>query len=699
MIMPGIFIHHLRNSLKLFFLISFFLIVPALASGASFIPRILEYSGEIEVDMRNESSESTFAGSGIKASETVLSEMVRLSGTGYIYHPRFVVFLAKITGGLGHEKVENSFSNSGSWNTTTVEEYEFRARILPEHPYHLELFSSRATPRTRGALLKGEKPVNYINGAILEYKKPPLSVNLNYRLSTTTTGQADTDSQFYSATAGYTLGPTYTTAAFVHADSTTTSTGGFSFGAKSVADQYTLDNSFELDKVNLYLFDVKRLKLFSRVELNRNTEESEAALSANIERFLWSEDLSMELPWNFSPNLMYRHSKDLFEGAESVSVTTDSAGLGISHRLYQSLNTSYTLNLSSSTFDQGSSRLIAQSINTSYRKKIFEGATLTATVHAGSSNLHREGPLSALESHSAEVNGFFDLREPGADRTTIVVSVLSVVDPGIVPVFIPLSEGTHYTVTPFGNTFRITIDPVLLTNPDVCRILICPLSQVFEFRVTYTVTGGAVEIGTKDFGYSLKMTLFNNLIEPYYSFTNVKQEIISGSIPGGAEETTAQTFGVLLSKGPYTLRGEYQSLQSNFNPQKAWRLEFDYRKSLTPSAHLTARAYYSNTDYLAVETNPTARAFSERLFGVDATVQKFFFPQRNLNLSVYAAYANRAGLTKTSVYTMNTTLTWKIRAVEIGLGGFFSMSQGELAASKAEYITQFYYLNIKRKIF
>lgn len=260
-----------------------FVIVPSAAFGdmRRFIPRIFSYEGDLEIEMRYESHENRSQNRGIKTSNTALTERIRLSTAGFVYHPRFILFFAKVSGGLKQEKFKSSTVDY-SWSTTTANEYEFKTMILPEHPYTLELFTSRKTYFAHGRLSKGIKPVSYIKGATFHYKKRPILLDATYILNTVTTKLYTTDSKTYAVSSTYFRHPIHNVAGFSHSDSASSN------NAKNKRDYYFLENELEFNKI----------RLNSGVNFNRSEQKSSEIYSMRDDTLSWRERLDIELPWN-----------------------------------------------------------------------------------------------------------------------------------------------------------------------------------------------------------------------------------------------------------------------------------------------------------------------------------------------------------------------------------------------------------------
>ncbi len=84
------------------------LVVPSIATGdmRSFIPTIYNYEGELDADAFFMSEKKTGEGAADTERRHILfSQRFVLTTKGWIYHPRFILFLAKIGLGLYEDNV------------------------------------------------------------------------------------------------------------------------------------------------------------------------------------------------------------------------------------------------------------------------------------------------------------------------------------------------------------------------------------------------------------------------------------------------------------------------------------------------------------------------------------------------------------------------------------------------------------------
>ena len=154
------------------------LLVPLSAFGDAedFIPTIYSKQGDFELNIMHQSDENTAGGRGTRSSDSFAYERLRLYLDGYVYHPRFIQFLMKGAAGLSQERYKNNLLGSFSDNSLS-QDYEFRAKILPEHPYNLELYTLRTIPLLRMSSAE-MRQTSTEKGAIFDYADKPLFFNI-----------------------------------------------------------------------------------------------------------------------------------------------------------------------------------------------------------------------------------------------------------------------------------------------------------------------------------------------------------------------------------------------------------------------------------------------------------------------------------------------------------------------------------------
>ena len=139
-------------------------------------------------DTSYESDNNVTNSNRIKTTDLFMREKLEFSASGYIYHPRFILFLTKVAAGVKHESFSNEFETQ-RFNTLFADEYEFRVLVLPRHPYHLlNCIPSRFEPLTKMTFSGQAHATAYSKGAIFRYKKKPYFFNAHYTEDSTDAG-------------------------------------------------------------------------------------------------------------------------------------------------------------------------------------------------------------------------------------------------------------------------------------------------------------------------------------------------------------------------------------------------------------------------------------------------------------------------------------------------------------------------------
>lgn len=669
-------------------LVVLLLVPPGARGGAEeFIPKVYNMEGELDFDGTYQSNKNVTKGSGLDTSDAFLTEKIVLAANGFVYHPRLLLFLAKIGGGFSQENFKDdggSSSGTAGWRKVFVHEYEFRTMFLPEHNYNLEFFALRTNPSIPGKSTWGTHPVITTEGTQFTYKRSPVFFRSGYNVSTLESGNSTTDTDTFITNAAYELENFSLAGSYSRTNSHTTS-GSQSSDATS--DKYSIQNEIRLIE--------NRIILTSDVSMNSYTAESSspspgATTSQEGSRLAWTERLNMVLPWNFNALASYNHYEDTQKSIrvgfteDERTATNDFTGVSLTHKLYESLSSAYNFRYATSNTPTGDSKVTTNSLNVTYTKKIPGGRFTGGGFTSKSISDTTRTPSVVNEVHYAQILGEFTLSGTDIDETTIRVDVRDTVTGAFVNML-----NTDYRVLPVGNTARIQIlsVPAQVLNPDP--------SYVYEFQVAYYSISGSSKFETSILGYSLKFALFNNVLNPYYDYSHQTEKILSGSITGEPDDITVKTVGVVLQRLPWYLLLEYQDYQSNINPSRRDRVEATFQQDITPTTYLSLRANYMKVDYLqsAYQT-----ATGETGSTGSISVQKRF-PEKNLTLNASAEVSRRKYIYETNTYSAIGALLWSVGKLEVGLGANVSRAETGLISGTQESIYQRYFLSVKRKLF
>jgi hypothetical protein len=674
------------SRLVLVFLI-LLLLVPSLAHGdiRRFIPTIYSYEGELYADAFLLSEHRT----ADRAADTdkkhlFFSQRFVFTTKGWVYHPKFILFLAKIGLGLNEDSITGSSGGlKDGFTLNSLQDYEFRALILPEHPYNLELFTLRQNPYITGKFSEGIETLSYRTGAIFKYKQKPYKAALSYNISTIESLKYTTDTKALNANASYYKDWGNFSGAISHTDSDTSFAAT---GSTSSADRYAFGNQLRFLQNKIYLTS----------DLSQNNLKQEDLLRTfDNRRFSWTEDLNIELPWRFNVHLYFNYFKDDTTTHENATGFEDalwsksySGGISIQHKLYASLTTIYNLSYLSNSSSTGEAKGPNQSFSSTYTKNIPAGVLKTG-ISLSSSEIERTDSLTILNHIPPRTPIFGEFMLP----QEVDVSSLDIrVRDDNTGFFYQLEPTQYDDLPPVGNSIPIRI----LDIPVEAKNFLDPFYE-YTFQVTYSLTPEHVKLRTDTTGYFLKLHLFNYLVTPYYSHTHSEQKTLSGSLSGGPDNNTTDIAGVLFQKNPYSLEIQYQNTQSTLSPFKRYRIEAKYQKAIMLDAWLNARAYYTSVSYTH-GSSQTGNSLSENSLGGEISLQKRF-PKKNLTTNLGLLYSQTTGgSTSSHNYLADASLIRTMGKLEIRAGLKVGGSVIE-QTGKRETLNQYYYLSLRRKLF
>ncbi|MEW6601151.1 MAG: hypothetical protein AB1499_09285 [Nitrospirota bacterium] len=662
------------------------------ANWREFIPTPYENSVDLDVHTTYESDsyETDNSKAGVTRSEWTdifVKEKLTLSSIGYVYHPRFVQYRFALSGVLKQEDYNSSLSEPVSWRNATGTEYDVNVVVLPEHPYNLRLFTRRTEPLFTEYLATQSHNVQTSRGAVFRYEKKPYFFHLKYIENSIESSLNSSDVKTFSVDGKYFKqyrndNKFSLNGGYIHRDFTSSSL------LKGVSNEYHLNNFIDLGKASLS----------SNLAKNIFTQEDPLAASVEHDLLSWDERLSVKLPLNFRTELSYNYQKNGFttgatdtSSESSLSNISKRAELDIIHKLYQSLSNTYTLRRNSLASSAGDTEGTSHSLATSYNKSI-PGGMLLAGLNLSRAVTDSAGQTTvANEPHaSVAVPGSFVINTQFAALETVRIFLKSPIEPFEL---ILLEENIHYIVSPFGNTFQINV--INLPSQFV-------VPGTYEFLVTYDLTSGNFKLQMETAGYNISFNLFNHMLNPYFNHTNVRSDVLSGNFTGAPVDSTLYAAGVIFQKKPFQAMAEYQDFDSNISPYSAWRGEVSYSNNITETTRFSSTAAYSDTNYPEGRSIEQGEQLTITAASLSANIQKQF-PEKNLSFSAGGAYAYTKGQINGTTYSLNSSLLWKIGRLVFSLGAsaFDSITEstGADTTIRTERIHQYYYINIKRKIF
>ncbi len=658
-----------------------------LADWTDFLPRTLDNGAYIEVQGLFEEDDNRYAERSFRWADTFFKEKLTLFSNGYVYHPRFLLFHAAVTGLVSQERYETSLAPSDEWRRDDGLEYDFSLRLLPEHAYNLQLFARRYEPLFTERAASRENSVATTEGADFRYRKKPYFLHARYSDETLTSSTLSSGVQRLGLDGEY----------FKQYE------GGDYFSVTAAFNPSRFDRSTGLEGTtreallgNLLAFG--RYRLSSNLSSTRLEQDDQRRNRFESEQFIWRERFDVELPLDFRGELDFRHQEndsrypDAAPGQarELSNLTRDFAAV-LSHQLFDSLTSSYTFNRSTQESIFGESSASAHQLAFSYDKEIPRGRLLLGSSF-GRSELDSVGRTDVVsEPHPAvAVPGSFALRQENVEPASIVLFVRSPVSPFEE---VRLAEGVHYLVSTLVNTLEIQ---VLSLPPQFV------LPGSYNFTASYSLAGGGFRLGSRYASVNGSVQLFDERLTPYASYSKVESEVRSGFYPGAIPDSSTTTAGLLFRLGGLRARGEYRNVEWQTSPYSMWLGELQYTGALSRSTRLHASASHRRWDYpegrqTSAGAPRAAAVQTTDLVAVD--LQQHLF-RRRLLLSLGGSYSENRNYYDSRAHSLNATLSWKIGRTFLSAGATIYSSEAEgTGIAISERTRRLYYLQLRRDLF
>ena len=650
----------------------------------SFFPKISGYSGDLELDGSYESIKNETTRRTLKRTEIDFRERLNLAMTGFVYHPRFIAFRAAGAGG-----VQETFSRhnaEGDWKIASTEQYDFSTVFLPKHPYNLELFTSLRAPLFVGKLTGDSGPVKrYQSGAYLRYKRLPWSGSLSYITDKIESQGAVASDTLSSDTADiYRMDFTYFKRFFILNSYYQHTGADLADRSVKAQDQVYVDNKISH----------KFATLFSNWKLSEE-DVTRGDATSTFRRESWVERLNLRLPLSFSAGFSFQQdSNQTFSDRENPLLgdgnllafdesTNYSASL--THQLYQSLQTGAVVSYGDTDSSSGQSERSSYRLRMNYIKKLYRGnisaggwTGVNTRDRTGAERVLQEalGPLALLEP--------FTLSNPDIDKETVVVTVTD--EFGNIAV---LEEGVHYSFLPVvDNTVQIIIT-ALPPGFD--------FSDIFE--ATYALIAGDFKLETRSSGYNFRLSLWDNLLSTYYLHSTTAQSLLEGVYPGVLNNGDSDTVGVTVQKAPFSVGLEYQQVDSDINSEKRWAFLSSYSKNLTAYTDVNLKLEAKKRVFQVTqgEDLPSPEQ-TESVYSGEMQLQSRI-PKKNLTFYLTANYSLRQGFVDSTIYTLNSHLTWYVGKAYVNLGASYSIYRSAIEDNVSLGTAEFIYVKIKRDLF
>jgi hypothetical protein len=651
---------------------------PARAEWQEFIPTPYLSSLALDVGGDSERIETTHNDQRRTEKDLFLKERLTFVNEGFIYHPRFIQYHLMLAAALKQETYNNNDRETVTKGTGL--DYDLRLNVLPEHPYKLNLFTSRTEPLYKQYSSTVESTLTTRRGAEFIYRQKPYFLKLHYTDSLREWEHSSSDLGVYGANGTYFKefegGRTFSlTGTYDHAAVRPSS------GPNGTSESYGIINTIDQNTSSLQ----SRLSRF----LYHQGEERE---NLDTDEFVWFERLNLKLPLHFRSIVTYEYQKYSqtvapapASGEEVRSGSSRDFGVDIIQKLYRSLETTYRLrrNMADSMYGETTSTL--NSLFATYSKTVPYGLLL-----AGANVSRSETDSSGRGTVANEAHGHLDLNE-------VFTTMQRNADCGTILVFL-----TDHT----AGDRPVLVDFVAVPSPDArCDIMVTGLPSAFDetaphdYTISYALESGNYTLRSDSYGYNAGLNLFNNNVNPYFSRMVTSAKVVSGTYPGSPFDGTLSTVGVTFGNLPLRVLGEYQQSDGSVNTYRRWRGEVDYNQSVTTTTYVAMNASYIRTDYPEGSTIGSPQAYTDEASRFAANLQQRLF-NRSLVLSGGGTYTLFQGLMKSSAYTLNANLQWRTGKTTVTAGAnSYSSQREDRTAMESGRVRQYYYLNVRREIF
>jgi len=639
----------------------------------SFVPTITDWYGTLEINSTYELNKNTYLGNGRETSKFDLFEKVTVGFGGFVYHPGFAIY--NLSAGFGIQESYFKSLEIEGWDFGTIMEYDARILFLPDHKYSLELFSRRRNPYIQQSLSPGVSPVNYEHGINLYYDTRPLTLNLGYAFESLRFSGEQTDTHTLRFGAGHIYRSSVTRLNYTHIDADSTNLSA------AVSDTLYANNK--------YVY--KRMTLKSEI-IFQNYDQDTPDKSFKDSLFDWKERLLVKVFDNLNASGNYNFRRiDRENGIKAFGETVKYGG-GLVHRYYESINSRYYYSKSEHDATLSKSEIESHDLRVDYRKKIRYGV-LYAAYSSRLSDTLRVGLQNIInESHEAGLflpDDRFPLDETGVDESSIS---LNIVEPGTGRRY-ELFKDVHYLTETIGNQTFITIITVSGISPLIVGD--GPWTFLANYQLPETNTSFETTYNT----YSIRLELFDRSLSPYYSLSTNKQVEIEGEIPGGAEDSKTQVFGLIFHRKTITLGAEYVDVESRISPMTVWRIRGDYHERYSERTSVFIKTLYQQTNYQEGESDLVSRiVLKEDLFTLNSRAN-YIFPRRNITMFVGPSFSYRKSRNTSYGFGISSGLNWKMGLLNLNTGLSFKHLVSQLPDGDIVSQNIFFYFRAVRELF
>lgn len=556
--------------------------------------------------------------------------------------------------------------------------------LLPEHPYNLELFALRFEPLLKEQWVTRRATLNTSYGLDFRYRDKPWFFHSRYSEDRLESGDARYDVSKLALDGQY----------FKNFEDGRVFSIDAELAPSRFDSSYGLEGSTTEARIG-NLVDWGRYRLSSSVSRTDYDQEASAAGGLESEQLSWYEQFTAELPYRLRTEASWRFLDSRSRLPASAAggrgeYRTESRDFDVDliHQLYRSLESTYTFRHSRSESEGGDNRGLGHALNFNYTKEIPRGRLL-ANLGGARFDSESAGRVDVVEEgHPATpVPGSFVLARQNVERGSLRVTLRSPEPPNEM---VELAEGAHYAVAEVGAGLELT----LFALPP--RFVV---PGTYEIRVHYSLAGGRYELRTESLSHGASVELFDHLVTPYYSFTELRSRVLSGRYLGSPLDSTTLIAGVRLQWRMLRARAEYQDVEWETSPYQSWLGELQLIGTWGPTTNYYLTVSRRERRYPDGRPGAVAGDYDETTDTAAASASKQLFSRR-LVLSLGGSYSRLDGLVDNEAYSANASATWKIGRLDLALGAswYGSDTAGPFVVA-SERTHQYYYLKLRRTLF
>jgi hypothetical protein len=653
----------------------------ARADLGAFFPRPTRNGAFVDVEASREQDDFGVGDRHSGWTDDFTRERLTVFSYGYVYDPRFLQYSLSLGWVPRQERYQVLGAPAAPRAFRSGFEYDVRLLMLAEHPYFGEVFARRFAPQFKERAATGHDTVGTSRGASLHYRRKPYFFEAGAQDTAlqSATSRSDVTSyrlsgQFFKE---YRRGRRFS----LSASADPTRFTGTSVDGRT--RQYYAEGVLTLPPVTLSSTAVK----------NSVEQQGEGGPVFRSDQRSLLEHLSANLPKGFTTRFSWSDhrsegSVSTSESAPPASNSGQSIEAELAHRLYRSLDSRYAFHRTSDTSSRGESTLVSHGLSGLYRKFIPHGR-LQIGANGGWTNTDSQGQGDVFdEPHLAQsVPGEFTLAQPDVAPESIRLFLKSPVAP-----FenVPLTENVDYVALPVMNTIEIRVIglPVRFVVPGV-----------YDFFVFYSLTRASFGLHEQTFGANVSAELFQDRLSPYASYSKVRSQVVSGSLPGPPPDTTSRSVGLGVRKGELQGRIHYDAVDWEFSPSRLWAVEAQYFFSVGRATRITATASYQNRYFPHGSSPASQQPIRDELAQGSGSVRHQLF-SRHLILAGGGSFSRSFGWTHGQAYGLNGSLNWRLGKLTLEAGGAASWadSQAQRLAPLSR-THQFYYVSLHRDLF